>query len=340
MRPRTRSRGSIFVRCCALLAALAGCSEDDADAGPSSSGAPDCGSDPSLPGCGGGASGGSGASSGTGGVSSTGAGGGGGSGAGGGSGSCALPSYPDASCTGVPDGTTLTVVEGDMEIDVPDTVIDGMDIRGCVSINAPGVIIRNSKITCTSFLAVASYAGSYTGAGALLEDVEISCDDQQGTAVGDYNVTVRRADIHSCENGFDVDGLITVEDSFIHDLLPYDAATDPHVDGLQITPVGQTITIRHNTIYAGTDGNAAIISPNVSAGVVSDVLIQDNLLAGGGYTLYCQQDGSGNDYRVVDNHFSTVFHADVGAFGPWTECEDETEVTGNVIHETNEPVPF
>ena len=63
---------------------------------------------------------------------------------------------------------------------------------------------------------------------------------QKGTAVGDYNVKVRRANIHSCENGFDVDGLITVEDSFIHDPIPYDPVTDPHVDGLQITPVGNT----------------------------------------------------------------------------------------------------
>jgi hypothetical protein len=240
----------------------------------------------------------------------------------------------------VPAGTSLTVSNGDLTIDTANEVIEGLDIRGCVSINAPGVVIRNSKITCNSFLAVASYAGSYTGPAVLLEDVEISCDNGKGTAVGDYNVTVRRANIHSCENGFDVDGAITVEDSFIHDLIPYDPVTDPHVDGLQITPVGNDVTIRHNTIYAGVDGNAAIISPNLSSGQVSNILIQENLMAGGGYTLYCQQYGSGDNYRVVDNHFSTVFHPNVGAFSAWTECEDETEVTGNVYHESGDPVPF
>jgi len=224
-------------------------------------------------------------------------------------------------------------------IETPNEVIEGLDIRGCVSIQAPGVVIRNSKITCSSFLAVASYATSYTGAAALLEDVEISCDNAPGTAVGDYNVTVRRADIHSCENGFDMDGLITVEDSFIHDLLPYDPVTDPHVDGIQITPVAHDVTIQHNTIHAGLDGNAAIISPRVSDGVISNIAIQENLMAGGGYTLYCQQDGSGDNYRVINNHFSTVFHATVGAFGPWTDCEDETEVSGNVYHETGDPLP-
>jgi len=62
-------------------------------------------------------------------------------------------------------------------------------------------------------------------------------------------------------------------------------------------------------------------------------------MAGGAYTLYCQQAGQGTNYRVIDNHFSTVFYPTVGAYGPWTDCEDETEVHGNVYHETSHPLP-
>lgn len=253
-----------------------------------------------------------------------------------GTGSCALPAYPDESCTGVPAGTQLTAVTGDLTIDTPNTVIDGKDIQGCVEVNAPGVVIRRSKITCTSFLAVASHKASYTGTGVLLEDVEISCANNPGTAVGDFNVTVRRANIHSCENGFDVDGEITVEDSYLHDLYN-NPQIDTHTDGLQITPVGANIVIRHNTIYMG-DGNAAIITPRVSAGVVDNVLIEDNLMAGGGYTLYCEQDGPATNYRVINNHFSQKFYATVGAFAAWTDCADEPVLTGNVVHETGQPV--
>jgi len=249
--------------------------------------------------------------------------------------SCPLPAYPSAGCTGVPAGTKLTVHNGDLEVGSANTVIDGRDIRGCVFVNAPGVVIRRSKLTC-----VASYADSYSGTGVLLEDVEIDCGNTTGTtAVGDYNFAVRRANIHSCENGFDVDGRVTIEDSYIHDLLRDDPATDPHTDGAQITPVGSSINIVHNTIYAG-DGTSAIISPNVADGIVSDVLIKDNLMAGGAYTLYCQQDGPGDNYRVINNHFSTVVYPDVGHYGAWTECEDEAQVTGNVYHETGRPVPL
>jgi hypothetical protein len=252
---------------------------------------------------------------------------------------CPLPAYPSAACTGVPVGTSLTVHSGNLDIRTANTVIDGRDIRGCVSINAPGVIIRRSRITCTSFLAVASYASAYSGGGVVLEDVEISCGDTMGTGVGDYNFTVRRANIHSCQNGFDIDGQAIVEHSYIHDLIPYDAATDPHPDGAQITDVGNNIAIRHNTIIAG-DGNAAIITPRVSQGVISNVLIESNLMAGGTYTLYCQTGGSGKNFRIINNRFSTLQYPKVGQYGPWAECGDETQVAGNVYHETARPVPL
>ena len=251
---------------------------------------------------------------------------------------CPLPAYPSASCTGVPAGTNLRVHNGDLNVDQANTVIDGLDIRGCVAINAPGAIIRRSKITCPGG-GVGSRADFYSGTGVLLEDVEISCGSVLGSsAVADYNFTVRRANIHSCENGFDIDGAATIEHSYIHDLLPYDPATDPHVDGAQITPVGHDITIRHNTIQVG-DGSAAVTSSRVSDGVVRNVFVSDNLMAGGSYTLYCPEDGPGNNYRVVNNHFSTAKYGDA-PYGAWIDCADEAQVTGNVYHESGRPVPL
>jgi hypothetical protein len=247
---------------------------------------------------------------------------------------CPLPAYPSADCTGVPAGTNLTVHDGDVVVGNANIVIDAQDIRGCVYINAPGVVIRRSKLTC-----VATYAESYSGAGVVLEDVEINCGNTQGTtAVSESNFTVRRANIHSCENGFDIHGPATVEHSFIHDLIRDDPVTDPHADGAQI-PSGTGVAFVHNTIYAG-DGTAAIISPNVEDVVLSNVLIKDNLMAGGAYTLYCQQGGPGDNYRVVNNHFSTTLYPNVGMYGAWTDCEDEAQVTGNVFHETGRPVPL
>jgi hypothetical protein len=271
---------------------------------------------------------------------------------------CALPGYPDASCTGVPAGTNLTVVTGDVTISTPNTVVDGEDIRGCVTVRAPGVVIRRSKVSCPESEVIVSADGEYTGAGLLIEDTEIDCQSTRGTAVGDTNFTARRVDIHDCENGFDLDQNATIEDSYIHNLYN---SEESHTDGIQfagghyqivdgryvrdangqfvVVDNAANLTIRHNTIYDYNttdhqDGTSAIISNH---GSDTDVLIEANLLAGGAFTLYCDQGARGVNYRVVDNHFSTAFHPKVAAYGPSTDCSDETQ-SGNVYHESGEPL--
>ncbi|MBA2954219.1 hypothetical protein GON03_07790 [Nocardioides sp. MAH-18] len=253
--------------------------------------------------------------------------------------------WPDASNTGVPQGTALTAYTGGLTITKAGTVIDGK-ILGCIEVAAPGVVIRNSKITCKpNYAAVTVDDGSFSGAPLLLEDVEIDCQNFGGNAIGEANVTVRRANIHGCENGLDVNQNITVEDSYIHDLFNTAAS---HTDGIQFANfrlVGTdwvsgsaNIVIRHNTIYGvgadGSLGTSAIIS-NPRNDI--NILIERNLLAGGAYTLYCDRPGAGINYRVIDNHFSTRFSPKVGAFGPSDGCADEIR-SGNVIHETGDPV--
>ncbi len=247
--------------------------------------------------------------------------------------------FPNDSNTGIPSGIALTVITGDMTITTPNTVISGKDILGCVDVHAPGVVIRNSKIACSSGYAVYSHT-DYSGTPLLIEDSEIHCNNTNATAIGDTNIIVRRANIHGCENGFDMDGDISVVDSYVHDLTQ--SGTDPHTDGIQITDVGHNITISHNTIYAFTrysdgrvvNGTSAIISPSTN---ISNILIEKNLMAGGAYTLYCRQNGKGNNYQVIGNHFSTIYSSKVGEYGLSTDCSDEIQ-SGNVYHETGQPL--
>jgi hypothetical protein len=251
--------------------------------------------------------------------------------------------FPNESNTGVPPGTTLTPYTGSSTITEANTVIEGKTM-GCIRVTAPGVVIRKSKISCSGS-AVSSFDGDYSGAPLLLEDVEIDCKDGLGTAVGEALFTVRRADIHGCENGFDMNQSIIVEDSYIHGL--YNGG-DAHMDGIQLasghwngsgySPGARNITIRHNTIYgvdpSGALGTSAIIT-NPSGD--RNVLIEGNLLGGGAYTLYCNRPGSGTDLRVVGNHFTKRFSSRYGAFGPSDDCGDETQ-SGNVDHESGAPV--
>jgi hypothetical protein len=224
------------------------------------------------------------------------------------------------------------VINGDMTITTPGMVIDGKDIRGCVDVQASNVTIRNSRISCNSWGVVFSEA-----TGLLIEDSEVFCTGNGGTAIGDLNFTVRRVNIHDCENGFDIDGNVHVEDSYIHDL--YNSA-EAHSDGAQLTSVVHDVSFVHNTIYcidhSGGAGTSAIITPAASSGV-RNILIQNNLMAGGAFTLYCPAGGPGNNFQVLDNHFSTRWFPTVGAYGPWTDCQDEI-LRGNVYHETGLPV--
>jgi hypothetical protein len=251
--------------------------------------------------------------------------------------------FPGALTTGVRAGVALSPYSGSGVVRTAGTVISGKSI-GCIEIAAPGVVIRDSRISCSGS-AVYSGDGDYAGSGLVIEDSEIDCRGGGGTAVGEANYTLRRVNIHGCENGLDVNQNVTIEDSYIHDL--YEGG-DSHTDGIQLASghfengtlvaASRNVTIRHNTIYGvgdnGAFGTSAIIS---NKGGDRDILIQGNLLAGGAYTLYCEQGANGTNYRVLDNHFSTRFGPKVGAFGASTDCSDEQQ-SGNVIHETGQPL--
>jgi hypothetical protein len=243
--------------------------------------------------------------------------------------------YPDASTTGVPAGTTLTVSTGNMSINTPGTIIDSMDIRGCIDVNAANVIIRKSKVSCDGG-PISSFSTNL-----LVEDATLDCQGNSASAIGASNYTARRVDASNCENVLWVDGNVTIEDSYLHDPIPYNIVTDPHTDTVQLPSGASNVTIRHNRIYgnylsASDFGNSAI----TTGGGVSNLLIENNLLAGGGYTLRCEGGGGNTTYRVRNNRFSTVFTANVGGFGAVNECETNATVyTGNVMHETGVLLP-
>jgi hypothetical protein len=281
-------------------------------------------------------------------------------------GSCALPNYPDASCTGVPAGTTLTNYTGPNPITTAGTVVDSKRITSCLEVAAGGVVIKNSYITCPNSITVNCSDQGTCGRSATpltIQDSEIDCTGNgstgivgQGSAISEANFTLRRVNIHGCENGLDINQNVDIQDSYIHDLYNDPVVPPPdgaHADGMQFAADhwsgsawvsgSLNVTIKHNTIYGmgwksngtGFDfGTSAIIT---NRGGDTNILIQDNLLAGGAVSLYCEQGAKGTNYRVITNHFSTKYGPNVGAFGPSTDCSDETQ-SGNVIHETGQPL--
>jgi hypothetical protein len=67
---------------------------------------------------------------------------------------------------------------------------------------------------------------------------------------------------------------------------------------------------------------------------IRDVKIADNLLAGGGYTLYCNAGRLVPGLIVTGNRFSRTYHARGGYFGATTGCESADAFTKNVWDDT------
>lgn len=276
--------------------------------------------------------------------------------------------FPDATNTGVPSGTTLTAYTGPSTITTANTTVDSKTM-GCITIRAANVTIKNSKILCADPIYVVDVDDDVgvSPIGVTLLDDEIACvtgglagtpHAGPGTALGDAFITARRINLYGCENAGDVNQEFDIQDSYIHDLYedPLAGGDGTHTDGFQFASAHfnggggasiagvNNVTLTHNTILSmGTNGTSTTLQFTTSAiisnggGIDHNVLIQNNFLAGGGYTLNCEKGGTqGVNYRVLDNHFSRTFATTVGAFGPSTECADETQ-SGNVIHETGAP---
>lgn len=243
--------------------------------------------------------------------------------------------WPDASNTGVPAGTSLTAYSGPSNITTNGTVIDGKTLTVGLTINANNVTIRNSKFeTDGYFWHVLSDNGN---TGLLIEDCEF---DMLGSTTGDscvsgYNYTVRRCNIHGSPDGMKAGTNCVIEDNYIHDLTVFG---DSHNDAIQ--SLGTTsLTIRHNTIVCPSGGTSAIILSTGNATDMRNILIENNLLAGGVYTIYAGYDSGSDDIekveniQVLNNHFSTSIFANGGSSGPITSRDAPVVVSGNVWHD-------
>jgi hypothetical protein len=240
--------------------------------------------------------------------------------------------FPDATNTGVPAGTRLRAVSGDMKVTQAGTVIDGVSVDGCIAIWAPHVTIRNSKVSCQGPYGIFSYEKYYSGGGLTITDVEVDCQEHQATGIASYGFTALRVKVHGCENGFAIDSTSTVRDSYVYDLF---IGTGGHTDGIQMG--GNDITIVHNTILNAFDGGTSAIITSPTG--MSHVDISGNLMAGGAYTLYCPRVSS-TAVTVTNNRFGRLYSPHGGAYGPWVYCDQVAEQRGNVWDEDSTPLPL
>lgn len=220
---------------------------------------------------------------------------------------------PNQATTGVPAGTSLTVVNSDVTVTTPGAVLDSLDIHGIVTIKAPDVTIRRSIIrgSATPTRQVGLINAFTPGAGNyLVEDTTLAPTTESPNFDGmklSQPGTINRVNISGTVDGISIFGSgITVSRSYIHDLHhflvdPNQGGTPSHDDGIQIqSGVGNSIT--QNTIDGGY--NSAIMITQ-DAGPTSDLSITHNWIDGGGCSLNYKTDGA----------YKTGMHADDNTFG-------------------------
>ncbi len=227
--------------------------------------------------------------------------------------------YPTTTTAGVPAGTKLTVVNGDMTVTTNGAVISGKEIHGCIEVRATNVTIRNTRIIGPCAYGVSTYSA---GGTTVLSRVEINCTDGRGTGLAGPHFAAHAVYIHDCENALEINANSSVVDSV---LTARDGAPTSHGDGIQ-SQDGTNVVIRHNTLLVpgGNDSitSAIITNPTQDNGW----LIEDNLMGGGGYTLYCPEQGTNfvvRDNRFVPPTLGSLYSAKYGL----TDACDHTGIT-------------
>lgn len=263
------------------------------------------------------------------------------------------PTFPDATNTGVQIGTVLTN-SGSITVSTPGAVISGLNVTGSITIAASDVTVRNCRVDGSG--------GEYCiGMDSGLSIVNLTVANCELFAVSNGNfaqshcragvatfgqhsgLEVRYCNIYGMENGIE-NGSGYIHDNYIHDFQAWTVGADEtHDDCIQTFGFSGAGGMRviHNTFYGqSTSGDRAPeATSSCFAGSTGmfNVTFANNLFAGGGWTIYGTQDGTGSGWVIVNNQFSRLFYPNCGFFGTDTGLSPGTVWTGNTWHETGLP---
>ncbi len=243
--------------------------------------------------------------------------------------------FPDATNTGVPAGTILKP-SGNIIVTKPGITIEGVDIAGQVVIAASDVTLRNCRVTSKAFAAVLIKEGV---TGTLVKNCEIDGQGTGGQGIAGQGTFIAN-NIHNCADGIDVRGSHTrIADNFIHTM---SGTADSHFDGIQADGRFSNLVIEHNTVINEVAQTSAVMLDNYW-GPIDNVRIENNLLIGGGYTVYLNEVAKGQPGGgAVTN---VVFINNVlgkGRWGYWdirTELGNKPVLSGNTDRTTGRSLP-
>lgn len=240
--------------------------------------------------------------------------------------------WPNGTNTGVPAGVSLTPMGG-TTVTKANTVIEGKLITGTINVAADNVTIRKSKLEGAG----SPYAVRVQSGSVVVEDCEI-CGKWTTAIIAFDNWTMRRCNVHNLPaDGVKIGNNCTLENCFFHD---FDMASGEHADCGQIQNGVRNVVVRGNNLSSagsGKLGNAALfMAPDLGPSTDGPVLIENNLLGGGNYTLYCV-DGNNGQYFIKNvtirgNRFKR--DARYGA----TNVNVDVDWSDNLWHDNQQPI--
>lgn len=213
-------------------------------------------------------------------------------------------------------------------------------MNGDIYIRANGVTIQNTRVHGRIDT---TDTGTYTK--ILIKDVEVvgpndGSRDPGFPAIGYTGFTCERCNVWGWGKGFGLVRDVTIRDSYVHDLAYFgNPANGGSHNEAVLSLGGSNFTLVGNRFDAG-------IAPNFSASValysqmeqIRNVVMDNNLLNGGGYCLYAGSNSSvvALNAKFRNNVFGNSLTSKCGVYGPVTSWRpgNGNEWSGNILQST------
>jgi hypothetical protein len=268
--------------------------------------------------------------------------------------------FPDATNTGIPAGTNLRSVPGQVssgpgwhydprgwvEVDHNGAVLEDLSMSLNLDVSASNVTIKHVRIVVTGNSFGVSLRHTHN---VTIEDSEIYSPFADANRLmlgvtdiyGDSNGTVvQRNNIWHTSTGVQIYAGL-VQDNYIHDSGFRDG---DHTNGTTANGGTALLILRHNTVFNAREQTDAI-SLFEDFGVEANKIIDNNLVAGGGYSIYGGQNPGGPmtfNIQITNNRFSQIYFAHGGHWGYATAFNvgaPGNVWSGNVWDNTGRTIP-
>ncbi len=268
--------------------------------------------------------------------------------------------YPDATNTGVPSGTTLKSVPGQVSsgpgwfynaawkaviVDRKGAVLSGLYIPHDLRIDASNVTVKNVHvvtngdfgISLTHTTGVTIENSTISGQNATTGRVNSAIDDVYGDSTGmlikDNNISLFRTAVQISTG--------VVNGNYIHDpgYLPGD-----HINGFYTNGGTEPLMIENNTILINrTQTDTVNLDAGTSGVPVANKTIENNYLAGGGYSIYGGTSPANPTSHILieGNRFGQQYYPRGGRYGPvayFAPSGQGNNWSGNFWDTTGKPI--